>query len=133
MNGEILMNNCIVMYDGLDMACCGTPFEIGQKIKWYVCDASDVKIPIKTEKINYRYDVHGQYSKDLFVLKGEITKIKVIDNRYKGLKNILKRFFIKDKIIFDIKNSDEIKAEEKGDIGYTYLVYIENYNIIPLK
>lgn len=80
--------------------------------------------------------MRGEHSKELLVLEGKVTRIKVIDNElvYKiySNKNIFKRLFMKNKVIFDIKSSDEIKTEKSGYIGYSYLVWIEDYKINAL-
>lgn len=74
-------HNCIVWYDEWQMACCGEPFSIGDKVKWPVSpDWNDDYLPVDMKqqvgRITYFYDAHADSLEGLFTLIGIVKNIQ---------------------------------------------------------
>lgn len=50
---------CTIFYECWQMECCGTPFAIGDTIKWLVMETEQLNIPVDVGKINYCYEAHS--------------------------------------------------------------------------
>lgn len=131
-------DNCIVFYEGWQLECCGKDFKINSIVKWPVCNGNNIKLPIKTKKIDYYYEAHDD--RDIYILEGKVKKIKALYEKYEPSKDNPRILVATDGILFDIKSSIEI-TREKNNMDFSgYLVYIENYSIrlakkneIPIK
>ena len=89
-----------VLYDEWEMACCGSPFEIGYNIEWTVSKVNkkDMDCLDKDQKIknlapyfitDYHYESHIPYSPDFLILSGIISKITIIAYPIRKVKAIL--------------------------------------------
>ena len=50
---------CTVFYDSWQMECCGTPFSVGDIVKWLVLKAEQLNTPVNVGAINYCYEAHS--------------------------------------------------------------------------
>ncbi|MDD6313110.1 MAG: hypothetical protein PUB08_06600 [Firmicutes bacterium] len=125
------MNKCIVLYEDWQMKCCGEDFSVNSKIEWLVCNGSEIKLPIKTDDIDYYYEAHSSDYKNLFVLEGNIKEIKAFYQKYEPTTENPKRLVGVDGILYDIKSSRDIVDNKENMAFSAYLVYIENFSIRP--
>lgn len=85
---------CTVTYDCWQMECCGTPFSVGDTVKWFVKaydtverERSDIlsdslKTYFDNWKTDYDYDAHSSDWKDILVLEGKVETIKILYHKY---------------------------------------------------
>ena len=72
----------IILYEIWEMECCGTPFSIGDTVKWLVSKAGNLITPIDLGAIDYCYDAHSSNVLSLLVLEGKVDMIKILYQRY---------------------------------------------------
>lgn len=77
---------CTVFYDSWQMECCGTPFSVGDIVKWLVLKAEQLNTPVNVGAINYCYEAHSSDWQNIFVLEGKVATV------YKG--NIIKNLIM---------------------------------------
>ena len=83
---------CTVTYDCWQMECCGTPFSVGDTVKWFVkaydtVERSDIlsdslKTYFDNWKTDYDYDAHSSDWQDILVLEGKVETIKILYHKY---------------------------------------------------
>lgn len=78
----------IVVYEGWEMECCGTPFKIGDSISWPVFDADDPTAldHMGVDHVDYYEEHHsGEPDNDmspLYRLTGTVASIRLLYCRY---------------------------------------------------
>lgn len=112
------MNKCIVFYENWQKQCCGKDFSNSNKIKWLVCDGSEIKLSIKVDNIDYCYEAHSSNYKNLFVLEGTIDWIKAFYEKYEITKDIPRMKIGVDGILCDIESSCDI-TDNKDDMEFS--------------
>ena len=73
---------CTVFYDSWQMECCGTPFSVGDIVKWLVLKAEQLNTPVNVGAINYCYEAHSSDWQNIFVLEGKVETIKILYHSY---------------------------------------------------
>jgi len=126
------MNKCVVFYEDWQMECCGKKFSVNTNIKWLVCNGDMIKLPIKTDKIDYYYEAHSSDYKKLFILEGKVKEIKSFYQKYEKSKNSNILVGV-DGTLYNIDSSNNIE-DKKDEMKFSgYLVYIEDYTIRPAQ
>ena len=78
---------CTVFYDSWQMECCGTPFSVGDIVKWLVLKAEQLNTPVNVGAINYCYEAHSSDWQNIFVLEGKVETIKILYHSYAPSEN----------------------------------------------
>ena len=78
--------NVKVFYDLWEMECCGKPFKIGDKIKWLVSPADNIRETIEIDDLKYIYDYHNDDWSNIFELEGIVKEIYIYYEEFE-LKN----------------------------------------------
>ncbi|MDE7029516.1 MAG: hypothetical protein K2P63_05985 [Lachnospiraceae bacterium] len=73
---------CKVFYESWQMECCGTPFCVGDMIKWPVYTTTEKKWPDYIGEIEYCYEAHSSDLENISVLEGKVGAIKVLYETY---------------------------------------------------
>lgn len=123
------MKKCIVLYEYWEMCCCGEEFSIDSKIKWPVCNANEINLPIKTDKIDYFYDAHSSEYDSLSILEGTVKEIKALYKKYECTETIPKMLVPVDGKLYNINSSKDIEEKKENMDFSEYLVYIEDFSI----
>ena len=127
--GDILENKCIVFYESWQMECCGTPFSMGDIIKWIVCKADGLNTPIDVGIIDYCYEAHSSEWSNLLVLSGKVDKIETLYQKFVPSQDNPRLLVPMDGKMIDVdmaKGFDK-KIEEMEASGY--IVSIGEYTI----
>lgn len=116
------------------MECCGTPFKIGDEIKWLVCHCDfSLNTPVDMGKIDYCYDEHEVTGNELFWLIGTVEHIQILYERHAPHKDHPHMLVaVSGKLIeADHAEGFEKPIDEMKPSGY--LVKISNYSVQPIK
>ena len=80
------MNTCNIHYDDWQMQCCGTPFSVGEVVKWPIAkwnavwnaewDKKFATLSLGT--VDHCYDSHSSEYEKLSIIEGTVEKIYVI-------------------------------------------------------
>lgn len=82
-----ILNKCIVLYDDWQMQCCGTPFKVGDTVRWLVLKMDSDNIPVNVGAIDYYYEAHDSDYKTLFMLNGVVSEIRSLHYKYEESPN----------------------------------------------
>ena len=74
---EIHKEFCVVSIEDWQMLCCGTPFSIGDKVKWLVHKWENVS-EATGKAIEFYYESHSDKWRDLFTISGNVDEINAL-------------------------------------------------------
>ena len=120
MNFTNEMMKCTIYYEAWEMACCGTPFSVGDVIKWGVSKNNTVLTPVDIGKINYCYDAHSFKRDQLLLLTGKVEKIKILYHKYVSKSDEEQVLIAVDGKLFDVEKVQgfEENFEDMQVAGY---------------
>ena len=73
----------VVLISGWEMQCCGTPFSVGDYIKWLASKWGEGYIaPEGVVKIDYCYDEHSSDWQKLFTIAGKVVEIRATYEKF---------------------------------------------------
>jgi hypothetical protein len=143
------MDKCTVVVDDWEMKCCGSPFKVGDTVKWYVSKWENYeKLLVDVGNIDFRYNDHMKDSDIVFEIEGNVVNIFAIHyaytskhelEQYRGVAIPISGILVKiEKSYGWDENADRWEDEgidgwENKDIAYKklycYYVCLDNVNI----
>ena len=70
--------NTTIWIEDWQMQCCGTPFKIGDTVKWTILKWEFEKPTVDVGKVDYYYENHAESNDNLFEIEGVVTQILAI-------------------------------------------------------
>lgn len=122
-----------VFYECWQMECCGTPFKVGDLVKWLVYKTERLNTPVDVGVIDYCYEKHSSDWTSLFVLEGKVEEIKVLYQKY-APSNDNDRYLVPvggEVVKTEIAKGFDGKLNEMEASGY--IVLLNEYAIRPAK
>jgi len=129
------IDNCKAFYDSWQMECCGTPFAVGDKIKWLVLtvEKDDLFTSVDLGNVDYCYEAHSSQWQELSVLEGTVGKIEILYQKYEPSQDN-PRYLVP--VGGELISTDRVQGFEKdsGDLKVTgYLVALRDCTLRPAK
>lgn len=128
----------IILISGWEMQCCGTPFAIGDSIKWLVSKWSwgeGYIAPEGIKEISYFYNEHSSDWQDLFSLTGKVATIKaVFESFVPNPEN--EKFLMRasgETSIRKVTYADGWDKDVDGKKFDCYIVDLENVSVAPAR
>ena len=139
------MNQITVWVAAWEMQCCGEPFKTGDSVDWTVAKWKFDLPPVEgIDSIDYCYDNHGTGNEQEFQLKGIVSKIQTVFEKYEldPAQNVLRPVSGK---LFDFDGeadgyqykgsgyyTDLDKEEDASTYGFSaYFVQLSQVEITP--
>lgn len=124
---------CAVFYEQWQMECCGTPFAVGDTIRWLVDTTTDLNTAIDVGKIDYCYEAHSDEWEKLYVFTGRVHGIKILYERFEREKEgspMMKRV---DGMLMDTEAVDGSEDDVNEMQASGYIVHLADAEIRPAK
>lgn len=125
--------DCTVFYEQWQMECCGTPFAVGDTIRWIVDKTTDLDTPIDIGKIDYCYEAHSDEWEKLYVFTGRIQGIKILYERFEQAEDgspMIKRV---DGMLKDADAVDGLEDDVEEMQAGGYIVRLTDVEIRPAE
>ena len=75
-------STAILSPENVQMQCCGTPFSIGDTVKWEALKADTVNTPVDIGDIDYLYEAHDDGGGKIMSLTGKVDEIRILYHKY---------------------------------------------------
>lgn len=124
---------CIVFYDSWQMKCCGTPFSLGDSVKWLVSKPGQLYTSVSIGTINYCYEAHSSDWKNLFVLEGKIEAIKILYQRYEPSESNPRLLVPVDGMIVEVEHAKVFEQDIDDTESSGFIVSLNECTIRPAK
>ncbi|WP_324612434.1 DUF6578 domain-containing protein [Massiliimalia timonensis] len=124
---------CVVFYECWQMECCGTPFSIGDRVKWLVTKPEYFKSPIDIGKIDYLYEAHSSEWEKIAVLEGTVEHIRILYERYAPSEDNARLLVPVDGELIKVENAKGFDNQFKDMEAGGYVVSFNQYTIRPAK
>lgn len=126
---------CIVFYESWQMECCGTPFSLGDTVKWLVSKSGQLFIstPVNIGTINYCYEAHCSDWQILFVLEGKVETIKILYQRYEPSESNPSLLVPVDGKIVEVEHAKGFEQDIDDRKSSGFIVSINECTIRPAK
>lgn len=124
---------CIVFYESWQMECCGTPFSIGDTVKWLVYKAEKLNTPVDVGEIHYCYEAHSSDWQNIFVLEGKVETIKILYQKYVPSANNSRLLVPVDGKIIEIESAKGFDKKFNDMESSGYIVELNEYAIRPAQ
>jgi len=77
------MDQITVWVEGWQMQCCGEPFRKGDRVEWTALKwAFDMPPLAEIKSIDFFYENHAGTDREVFVIRGEVSKIGAVFQKY---------------------------------------------------
>lgn len=126
---------CTVYYECWQMECCGTPFSVGDTVKWFVMiydDAALLDSPVDIGKINYYYEAHSSDWQGILVLKGTVETIKILYQRYMPSAEEPQLLVPVSGETIEVKYVEGFEKKLDDMIPSAYIVCLNEYTVEPV-
>ena len=124
---------CTVFYDSWQMECCGTPFSVGDIVKWLVLKAEQLNTPVNVGAINYCYEAHSSDWQNIFVLEGKVETIKILYHSYAPSENNPRLLIPIGEKTIDAENAKGFDKKVDDMEASGYIVVLNEYAIRSAK
>lgn len=115
------------------MECCGTPFAIGDTIKWLVMETEQLNIPVDVGKINYCYEAHSSDWHNIFILEGKVEAIKILYQLYASSESNPRLLIPVSGKVFDADTAKGFEKKLEGMKASGHIVALNEYVMRPAK
>jgi hypothetical protein len=122
-----------VFYEQWQMECCGTPFAVGDTIRWLVYKTIGLNTAIDIGKIDYCYEAHSDKWEKLYVFTGRVQSIKILYERFEREKEdspMMKRV---DGTLMDTEAVDGAEDDVDAMEASGYVVRLSAVKVRPAK
>jgi len=124
-----LLKECSVFYEEWQMACCGEPFKVGDRINWLVLAGGPVNIAVEIGHIDYSYEAHSSEWKKLFVLEGTVKKIELLYEKYEPMADNPRCLYPVDGIMVEADSARGFEKDYKDMKINGYVIKISDYAV----
>lgn len=124
------MSSCIVFYESWQLDCCGSPFDIGDSIKWIVKKCDKIASMVEIERIDYVYEAHSDEWTQLNVFEGIVSRIQILYEKFapeEGNPTSLQR--VKGGKVVDVITARQYESKLEGLYPAGFIVTFVDYNI----
>lgn len=133
MNEVNVLNQCIVLFEDWQMQCCGTPFKVGDTVRWLVLKWFNKNIPVNVGTIDYYYEAHDSNYKTLFMLNGVVSDIRALHYKYEESSNNPNVKVPVSGLTVNVDSADGWDEPIEGLPFSEYIVKLEDVNIRDAK
>lgn len=127
------MEKSVVFYESWQMECCGTPFTIGDTIKWLAYEAECLNTPVDIGKIDYCYEAHSSEWNNLFVIEGKVEEIKILYQKYLPSENNTQLLVPADGRLVKTQSAKGFEKEMDDMEASGYIVLLGEYFVRPAE
>ncbi|MDD6990502.1 MAG: hypothetical protein PUI48_01595 [Oscillospiraceae bacterium] len=124
---------CIVFYESWQLECCGTPFSIGDSVKWLVDKTEHLNTPVDVGTINYCYEAHSKDWQKLFVLEGKVETIKILYELFRPSEENPRFLIAVDGKMIDAAKAEGFDKDIDNMKSSGYIVLLNECTIRPAK
>ena len=114
------------------MECCGTPFSVGDIVKWLVLKAEQLNTPVNVGAINYCYEAHSFDWQNIFVLEGKVETIKILYHSYAPSENNPRLLIPIGGKTIDVENAKGFDKKVDDMEASGYIVVLNEYDYFLL-
>ena len=131
-------SKCVVVVSCWQIQCCGTPFQVGDKVEWLVLKYKEVNTkPRSGAEVEYYYEFHSSDWKKLYKITGIVDELNAeyyslelrppTEKLPKGSKELIYKKTVK------ITKADIWEKDIDGLEFEAYIVTLRDFTILPAK
>ena len=124
---------CTVFYEQWQMECCGSPFTVGDTIRWLVDKTTDLNTAIDIGKIDYCYEAHSDEWEKLYVFTGRVQSIKILYELFEQEKEGSPMMRRVDGALIETEAVDGTENDVHGMQASGYVVHLSEVEIRPAE
>ncbi len=127
--------NCTITYDCWQMECCGTPFSVGDTVKWFVEKYEKIEqlnSPDDSWKTDYYYEAHSSDWQGILVLEGKVQTIKILYQKYMPSEEHPRLLVPVSGKTVEAEHVEGFEAKLDDMIPSAYIVDITEYTVRPV-
>lgn len=125
---------CVVVYDGWQMECCGIPFALNDIVNWTVYEqAGPLFETIELGQVDYCYDSHVKGYEELSMLTGKVLEIKALYVNYVPSATQERLMVPESGILVDVETAHGWEKKIDEMMFAAYVVTLDKISIRPAK
>lgn len=114
------------------MQCCGTPFNIGDSVKWLVLQVNQ-DFSVDLQLTDYYYEAHSSDYEKLLMLSGNVIKILALHHQYAPSSNDKRILLPVSSITLEVTSANGWDAPIDDHQFSSYIVTLDNISIRPAE